>query len=77
MNTRISQQVGASFGTAIVAVALQTLLSQGADVAFRWAIGITLVVVIPALTLPAAWYLRPRNENGSVGEMQGRRHSSG
>src|SRR6185437_13363712 len=30
MNTRISQQVGASFGTAIVAVALQSLLAGGA-----------------------------------------------
>jgi EmrB/QacA subfamily drug resistance transporter len=56
MNTRISQQVGASFGTAIVAVALQTLLSSGATGAFQgafwWAIGITVVAVIPALALP-------------------------
>jgi EmrB/QacA subfamily drug resistance transporter len=56
MNTRIAQQVGASFGTAIVAVALQSLLSQGAAGAFHgafwWAIGITTVAVIPALALP-------------------------
>lgn len=56
MNTRISQQVGASFGTAIVAVALQTLLSSGATGAFQgafwWAIGITVLAVVPAVFLP-------------------------
>jgi hypothetical protein len=55
MNTRISQ-VGASFGTAIVAVALQTALAGGATGAFQgafwWAIGITVVAVIPAIALP-------------------------
>ncbi len=58
MNTRISQQVGASFGTAIVAVALQALLDHGATGAFHgafwWAIGITVVAVVPALALPAS-----------------------
>ena len=58
MNTRISQQVGASFGTAIVAVALQSLLAGGATGAFQgafwWAIGITVVAVIPALALPVS-----------------------
>ena len=58
MNTRISQQVGASFGIAIVAVALQALLSHGAIGAFQgsfwWAIGITVVALIPALALPNA-----------------------
>lgn len=57
MNTRIAQQVGASFGTAIVAVALQSLLAHGATGAFQgafwWAIGITVAAVIPALALPA------------------------
>ena len=57
MNTRIAQQVGASFGTAIVAVALQSLLDQGAVAAFGgafwWAIGITLIAVIPSFALPA------------------------
>jgi EmrB/QacA subfamily drug resistance transporter len=57
MNTRIAQQVGASFGIAIVAVALQSLLTHGATSAFQgafwWAIGITLVALIPALALPA------------------------
>ena len=56
MNTRIAQQVGASFGTAIVAVALQSLLVHGAtsafQVAFWWAIGITMAALIPALALP-------------------------
>ncbi|MGH3295481.1 MAG: MFS transporter [Trebonia sp.] len=58
MNTRIAQQVGASFGTAIVAVALQSLLAHGAAGAFRgafwWAIGISAAALIPALALPAA-----------------------
>ena len=57
MNTRIAQQVGASFGTAIVAVVLQSLLAQGASSAFQgafwWAIAITIAALIPALALPA------------------------
>ena len=63
MNTRIAQQVGASFGTAIVAVVLQTALSRGASGAFQdgfwWAIGITVLAVIPAVALPAARAGRP------------------
>jgi predicted cobalt transporter CbtA len=58
MNTRISQQVGASFGTAIVAVALQALLGHGAVSAFQgafwWATGITIAALLPALVLPAS-----------------------
>jgi EmrB/QacA subfamily drug resistance transporter len=58
MNTRISQQAGASFGIAIVAVALQFLLAHGATSAFQgafwWATGITTAALIPALALPAA-----------------------
>ena len=57
MNTRIAQQLGASLGTAIVAVVLQSLLAQGATEAFRgafwWAIGITLAALVPAVALPA------------------------
>ncbi|WP_327047346.1 multidrug efflux MFS transporter [Microbispora sp. NBC_01189] len=57
MNTRIVQQVGASFGTAIVAVALQSLLGHSATGAFQgafwWAIGITAAAVVPAIALPA------------------------
>ncbi|MDL4816505.1 MDR family MFS transporter [Actinomadura opuntiae] len=56
MNTRIAQQVGASFGTAIVAVVLQSLLVHGAIGAFQgafwWAIGIAVAAVIPAIALP-------------------------
>jgi EmrB/QacA subfamily drug resistance transporter len=56
MNTRIVQQVGASFGTAIVAVVLQGMLAHGPTAAFHtafwWAIGITLVATIPAVALP-------------------------
>jgi EmrB/QacA subfamily drug resistance transporter len=56
MNTRIVQQVGASFGTAIVAVVLQSLLDSGAASAFQtafwWAVGITVVALVPALALP-------------------------
>ena len=58
MNTRIAQQVGASFGVAIVAVVLQSLLAHGAvdafHTAFWWAFGITVAAFIPALALPAA-----------------------
>lgn len=57
MNTRIVQQVGASFGTAIVAVALESLLDHGATGAFQtafwWAVGITVAAVIPAFALRA------------------------
>jgi hypothetical protein len=53
MITRISQQVGASFGIAIVAVALQTLARSGAapgfQGAFWWTVGITLAAIVPAL----------------------------
>jgi EmrB/QacA subfamily drug resistance transporter len=56
MNTRIAQQMGAAFGTAIVAVALQSLLAHGASNAFHsafwWAIGITVAALVAALTIP-------------------------
>jgi MFS family permease len=57
MNTRIAQQVGASFGVAIVAVALQSALAHGATTAFQeafwWSIGITIAAAVPAIALPA------------------------
>jgi predicted cobalt transporter CbtA len=57
MNTRIAQQAGASFGTAVVAVVLQSLFAHGAAGAFQgafwWAAGITVAALIPALALPA------------------------
>jgi len=56
MNTRIAQQVGASFGTAIVAVVLQSLTAHDAVSAFQhafwWAAGITVAALLPALALP-------------------------
>jgi len=71
MNTRIAQQVGASFGIAIVAVALQSLLTHGATSAFQgafwWAIGITVAALIPAIALPASEaVLRRRRAVGSA-----------
>jgi EmrB/QacA subfamily drug resistance transporter len=58
MNTRIAQQVGTSFGIAIVAVVLQSLLGHGATRAFQgafwWAAGITIAALIPALGLPGS-----------------------
>jgi EmrB/QacA subfamily drug resistance transporter len=57
MNTRIAQQAGTSFGIAIAAVTLQSLLADGATSAFQgafwWAIGITVAALIPAFALPA------------------------
>jgi len=56
MNTRIIQQIGASFGTALVAVVLQSLLENGALEAFKtafwWGGGISLVALVPSITLP-------------------------
>jgi len=61
--TRIAQQVGGSFGTAIMAMILQTQLAAHAlagvvgraaafDSAFWWFLGLTALAVIPALALP-------------------------
>jgi EmrB/QacA subfamily drug resistance transporter len=61
--TRIAQQVGGSFGTAILAVILQTQLTAhnagglagraaAFDSAFWWSLGLTALAVIPALALP-------------------------
>lgn len=57
MNTRIMQQVGASFGTAVVAMVLQFALAHGTgthafQVSFWWATGISLLALLPGLTLP-------------------------
>jgi EmrB/QacA subfamily drug resistance transporter len=69
MNTRIGQQVGASFGVAIVAVALQSQLAHGATSAFQgafwWAIGITIVAAIPALALPTSHRQKEKTDTGS------------
>ncbi|WP_300610855.1 MDR family MFS transporter [Trebonia sp.] len=61
--TRIAQQVGGSFGTAILAMILSTQLhALGAHglagqatafgTAFWWSLGLTAIAVIPALALP-------------------------
>jgi predicted cobalt transporter CbtA len=77
MNTRIAQQVGTSFGIAIVAVVLQSLLGRSAASAFHgafwWATGITVAALIPALALPA-----PSRSAGSRGRVdQVRRQPAG
>jgi len=56
--TRIVQQVGGAFGTALVAVVLAGAISSGDlvhgfDVAFWWTIGITVVAALVAILLPA------------------------
>jgi EmrB/QacA subfamily drug resistance transporter len=70
MNTRIAQQVGASFGTAVVAVALQSLLGHGTTGAFQgafwWAIGITVAAVVPAVVLPAGERDEPASDGAAV-----------
>src|SRR3984957_15389111 len=69
MNTRIAQQVGASFGTAIVAVALQSQLAHGATSAFQgafwWTVGITVAAVIPAIALPTSHRQEQKTDTGS------------
>ena len=64
--TRIAQQVGASFGAAVIVVVLsrQTAAHPGAagapvafGHAFGWALGFTLLALLPALALPRR---RPR-----------------
>jgi hypothetical protein len=56
--TRIVQQIGGSFGTAVLVVILtRSLITQGApsqafDVAFLWSIGFATLALLPALFLP-------------------------
>ncbi|WP_235940905.1 DHA2 family efflux MFS transporter permease subunit [Paramicrobacterium fandaimingii] len=53
MLTRITQQIGASFGVAVVAVVLQnsvaTDVTAGFQTAFWWLIGITVLALVPAI----------------------------
>jgi EmrB/QacA subfamily drug resistance transporter len=69
MNARIAQQVGASFGVAIVAVALQSQLAHGATTAFQgafwWAVGITIAAAIPAIALPTRHRQKENTDTGS------------
>ena len=61
--TRIAQQVGGSFGTAILGMILATALvthhdgglagqASAFDTAFRWSLGLTAIAIIPAFALP-------------------------
>jgi EmrB/QacA subfamily drug resistance transporter len=58
MITRISQQVGGSFGVAIAAVVLESVatsshsLTRGFDQAFWWTVGFTVVAALASLALP-------------------------
>lgn len=60
--TRLAQQVGGAFGTAILAVILENAtggatssagLANGFDVAFWWAVGFTVVAIGMCFTLPS------------------------
>jgi EmrB/QacA subfamily drug resistance transporter len=73
--TRIVQQVGGSFGSAVLALILaSTLLSQHAvtaaaralafNTAFWWAIGFTVLALLPAVLLPAAAHPEPGGRPG-------------
>jgi EmrB/QacA subfamily drug resistance transporter len=57
MITRVAQQVGGSFGTAIAAVVLQSALASGSAEGFRqafwWTIGFTVLAALLSFALPA------------------------
>ena len=63
MITRTAQQIGGSFGTAVLAVILERAVAGHAaeglggvaayDVAFWWSIALTVAAVVLALWLPA------------------------
>lgn len=64
--TRLSQQLGGAFGTAILAVTLSGAVSgsdpaEGLQIAFWWAIGITAVATAVAVVLPG----RPAEETAT------------
>jgi hypothetical protein len=55
--TRTTQQIGGSFGTAVLAVVLERALAShpghtGFDIAFRWTTGFTALAVLLSLLLP-------------------------
>jgi EmrB/QacA subfamily drug resistance transporter len=61
--TRVLQQVGGSFGTAVLAVILATTAGgtvSAFHAAFGWAVGLTVLALVPALLMPAA----PRRQAG-------------
>ncbi len=80
MTSRITQQVGASFGTAIAAIALQSQLAHGATGAFQdafwWAVGIAVVAVIPALALPTSRSAEQKQHPARIGAVSERRKNA-
>jgi len=82
--TRIVQQVGGSFGAAVLAVVLTGQLTAGGvggaaargaafDVAFWWAIGFGLLALLPALVLPKG--VRTPRPSGSASSLTSRKTS--
>ncbi|WP_182346545.1 DHA2 family efflux MFS transporter permease subunit [Tomitella gaofuii] len=69
MLTRITQQIGASFGAALVAVILQSRADLGAEAAFHyvfwWTTALTVLALIPALAFRRA-ALAPAREPDRV-----------
>ena len=60
--TRLAQQIGGAFGTALLAVILQSAvggapsvaeIADGFDLAFWWAVGFTVVAIVICLALPS------------------------
>jgi len=79
--TRISQQIGGAFGTAILAMILATQLhAHAADglpgqasafgTAFWWSLGFTVVALVPALLLPVR--AKARTTDDSMADASGR-----
>jgi predicted MFS family arabinose efflux permease len=63
--TRMVQQIGGSFGTAVLAVVLASAiaahhgsLAAGFHVAFWWSVGFSAVAVLLSLWLPGSWHVR-------------------
>lgn len=68
--TRIAQQLGGAFGTAVLAVMLQSQLGGHSAVlayahTFTWALALTVVAVIPALLLPRRTATPPASSEAS------------
>ncbi len=60
--TRLAQQLGGAFGTAVLAIILEAAASGGSvvidfahafDVAFWWAVGFTVIAIVVCLALPS------------------------
>ncbi len=79
--TRIIQQVGGSFGSAILAFILASVLTShhavtaaarasAFDTAFWWAIALTALALVPAILLPAG-KAQPAAQNTAQSAMAG------